>query len=220
MLYNIIVRLGGKKAIAEHAAVWVPDAEAAVCMHCKKNQFTVLNRRVSSQYSFLQSEFFGIFFASHLFFFVYLFSITVVNVELSFAGLVQTNDTFCLISLPNRYVFASIVTMNCLARKLSRWIILTAIKRVRIIIWCRKESVLLGLLRGNCIDFIVFSSFYVILFRISGQIVPPADSSGEEDSDDDDENNRSGQSFSETPLEQVRFFFQVSFYFAFACSFQ
>lgn len=38
---------GGKKAVAVHAAVWVPDAEAVVCMHCKKNQFTVLNRRVS-----------------------------------------------------------------------------------------------------------------------------------------------------------------------------
>jgi len=40
---------GGKKAVEVHAAVWVPDSEAAVCMHCKKTQFTVLNRRVSSQ---------------------------------------------------------------------------------------------------------------------------------------------------------------------------
>lgn len=47
-LFNVISRWkGGKKAISEHAAVWVPDAEAAVCMHCKKTQFTVLNRRVS-----------------------------------------------------------------------------------------------------------------------------------------------------------------------------
>lgn len=37
---------GGKKAISEHAAVWVPDGEAPVCMHCKKTQFTLLNRRV------------------------------------------------------------------------------------------------------------------------------------------------------------------------------
>ncbi|PSN57542.1 Pleckstrin domain-containing family F member 1 [Blattella germanica] len=35
----------GKKAVEVHAAVWVPDSEAAVCMHCKKTQFTVLNRR-------------------------------------------------------------------------------------------------------------------------------------------------------------------------------
>lgn len=38
--------LGGKKAVEVHAAVWVPDSDASVCMHCKKNQFTVLNRRV------------------------------------------------------------------------------------------------------------------------------------------------------------------------------
>ncbi|KDR23122.1 Pleckstrin-like proteiny domain-containing family F member 2 [Zootermopsis nevadensis] len=35
----------GKKAVEVHAAVWVPDSEAAVCMHCKKTQFTMLNRR-------------------------------------------------------------------------------------------------------------------------------------------------------------------------------
>lgn len=40
-----LLRKSGKKAIEEHAAVWVPDAEAAVCMHCKKNQFNLLNRR-------------------------------------------------------------------------------------------------------------------------------------------------------------------------------
>lgn len=38
---------GGKQPPSEHAAVWVPDNEAAICMHCKKTQFTVLNRRVS-----------------------------------------------------------------------------------------------------------------------------------------------------------------------------
>lgn len=40
-----LLRKSGKKAVEVHAAVWVPDSEAAVCMHCKKNQFTVLNRR-------------------------------------------------------------------------------------------------------------------------------------------------------------------------------
>uniref|UniRef100_A0A0A9YB11 Pleckstrin homology domain-containing family F member 2 n=1 Tax=Lygus hesperus TaxID=30085 RepID=A0A0A9YB11_LYGHE len=40
-----LLRKSGKKAAEEHAAVWVPDAEANVCMHCKRNQFTVLNRR-------------------------------------------------------------------------------------------------------------------------------------------------------------------------------
>ena len=27
--------------------VWVPDSEATLCMHCKKSQFTLINRRVS-----------------------------------------------------------------------------------------------------------------------------------------------------------------------------
>jgi len=40
-----LLRKSGKKAVEVHAAVWVPDAEANVCMHCKKTQFTVLNRR-------------------------------------------------------------------------------------------------------------------------------------------------------------------------------
>ena len=29
---------GGKKALGEHAAVWVPDAEANTCMHCHQLQ--------------------------------------------------------------------------------------------------------------------------------------------------------------------------------------
>lgn len=44
--YTINLFIGGKKAVAEHAAVWVPDGEAPVCMHCKKTQFTLINRRV------------------------------------------------------------------------------------------------------------------------------------------------------------------------------
>ncbi|XP_024083397.1 pleckstrin homology domain-containing family F member 2 [Cimex lectularius] len=40
-----LLRKSGKKAAEEHAAVWVPDSEANVCMHCKRNQFTVLHRR-------------------------------------------------------------------------------------------------------------------------------------------------------------------------------
>lgn len=44
-----LLRKSGKKAIEVHAAVWVPDSEANVCMHCKKTQFTVLNRRVSTK---------------------------------------------------------------------------------------------------------------------------------------------------------------------------
>ncbi|CAG9795641.1 unnamed protein product [Diatraea saccharalis] len=40
-----LLRKSGKQPPSEHAAVWVPDNEASVCMHCKKTQFTVLNRR-------------------------------------------------------------------------------------------------------------------------------------------------------------------------------
>ncbi|XP_044735597.1 pleckstrin homology domain-containing family F member 2 isoform X2 [Chrysoperla carnea] len=40
-----LLRKSGKKPVEVHAAVWVPDNEATICMHCKKTQFTVLNRR-------------------------------------------------------------------------------------------------------------------------------------------------------------------------------
>lgn len=41
------VVVGGKKPVEQHAAVWVPDNEANVCMHCKQTQFSMLVRRVS-----------------------------------------------------------------------------------------------------------------------------------------------------------------------------
>ncbi|XP_026480683.1 pleckstrin homology domain-containing family F member 2-like isoform X2 [Ctenocephalides felis] len=40
-----LLRKSGKKAVEQHAAVWVPDNEATVCMHCKKTQFTMIVRR-------------------------------------------------------------------------------------------------------------------------------------------------------------------------------
>lgn len=42
---NILILAGNRRA-EEHAAVWVPDNASSTCMHCKKVQFTVLNRRV------------------------------------------------------------------------------------------------------------------------------------------------------------------------------
>ena len=39
------MKKSGKKASDSHAAVWVPDSEANTCMHCKKVQFTLVNRR-------------------------------------------------------------------------------------------------------------------------------------------------------------------------------
>uniref|UniRef100_A0A8D8ZYZ5 Pleckstrin homology domain-containing family F member 2 n=1 Tax=Cacopsylla melanoneura TaxID=428564 RepID=A0A8D8ZYZ5_9HEMI len=40
-----LLRKSGKKPASTHAAVWIPDSEAPVCMHCKKTAFTVLSRR-------------------------------------------------------------------------------------------------------------------------------------------------------------------------------
>ncbi|XP_067135911.1 pleckstrin homology domain-containing family F member 2-like isoform X2 [Centruroides vittatus] len=40
-----LIRKTGKKPSKEHAAVWVPDSEASVCMHCRKSQFTIINRK-------------------------------------------------------------------------------------------------------------------------------------------------------------------------------
>ena len=40
-----LIRKSGKKPADSHAAVWVPDSEANTCMHCKKVQFTLVNRR-------------------------------------------------------------------------------------------------------------------------------------------------------------------------------
>lgn len=40
--------------------VWVPDSEATLCMHCKKSQFTLINRRVSKQTGVLSNSYFDI----------------------------------------------------------------------------------------------------------------------------------------------------------------
>uniref|UniRef100_A0A8W7NYL8 FYVE-type domain-containing protein n=1 Tax=Anopheles coluzzii TaxID=1518534 RepID=A0A8W7NYL8_ANOCL len=40
-----LLRKSGKKPVETHAAVWVPDSEATICMHCKKTHFTMINRR-------------------------------------------------------------------------------------------------------------------------------------------------------------------------------
>ncbi|KRY12585.1 Pleckstrin homology domain-containing family F member 2, partial [Trichinella patagoniensis] len=44
--FSIGERLSGKTAATVHAAVWIPDSEAAMCMHCEKVQFNVFQRRV------------------------------------------------------------------------------------------------------------------------------------------------------------------------------
>ncbi|KAH8315039.1 pleckstrin homology domain-containing family F member 1 homolog isoform X1 [Drosophila kikkawai] len=40
-----LLRKSGKKPVENHAAVWVPDTDASICMHCKKTQFTFIQRR-------------------------------------------------------------------------------------------------------------------------------------------------------------------------------
>lgn len=40
-----LLRKSGKKPVENHAAVWVPDNEATICMNCKKTQFTMIVRR-------------------------------------------------------------------------------------------------------------------------------------------------------------------------------
>ena len=40
-----MLKQSGKKSSDSHAAVWVPDSETNTCMHCKKVQFTLVNRR-------------------------------------------------------------------------------------------------------------------------------------------------------------------------------
>lgn len=43
---------GNSDSNIEHAAPWLPDNLSNQCMHCKKTQFTVINRRVSDSFKF------------------------------------------------------------------------------------------------------------------------------------------------------------------------
>ncbi|NP_001091185.1 pleckstrin homology and FYVE domain containing 2 L homeolog [Xenopus laevis] len=40
-----LISKSGKTPNSEHAAVWIPDSEASICMRCKKVKFTPVNRR-------------------------------------------------------------------------------------------------------------------------------------------------------------------------------
>lgn len=42
---DLVEKQGKKRAAVEDSPVWVPDSEATYCMHCKKSEFTVFNRR-------------------------------------------------------------------------------------------------------------------------------------------------------------------------------
>merc|ERR1712210_275509 len=45
-----LLRKSGKKAVDEHAAVWVPDSEAGTCMHCKKGGVVCCNACSSKRF--------------------------------------------------------------------------------------------------------------------------------------------------------------------------
>lgn len=40
-----LTKHGKKPSVFEDSPVWVPDADARLCMHCKKSEFTVINRK-------------------------------------------------------------------------------------------------------------------------------------------------------------------------------
>ncbi|CAH1785980.1 unnamed protein product [Owenia fusiformis] len=42
---DLLTKRGKAKSDMEDSPVWVPDKQATHCMHCKKSEFTVLNRR-------------------------------------------------------------------------------------------------------------------------------------------------------------------------------
>lgn len=42
---DLRTKQGRKSTLADPSPVWVPDSDAPVCMHCRKSEFTVLNRR-------------------------------------------------------------------------------------------------------------------------------------------------------------------------------
>ncbi|XP_015783457.1 pleckstrin homology domain-containing family F member 2 [Tetranychus urticae] len=47
---NDLLKRTGKKPANIHAAVWVPDTETDVCMHCRANYFNFINRRHHCRY--------------------------------------------------------------------------------------------------------------------------------------------------------------------------
>ncbi|XP_062577276.1 pleckstrin homology domain-containing family F member 2-like isoform X2 [Saccostrea cucullata] len=42
---DLLIKQGKTQNTENDSPVWVPDSEATLCMHCKKSQFTLINRR-------------------------------------------------------------------------------------------------------------------------------------------------------------------------------
>lgn len=46
-VYLYTMTEGIQQSTTNDSPVWVPDSDAKTCMHCRKSEFTVVNRRVS-----------------------------------------------------------------------------------------------------------------------------------------------------------------------------
>ncbi|KAK6184081.1 hypothetical protein SNE40_002197 [Patella caerulea] len=44
-VYDLLIKRGITQTSEHDSPVWVPDQNAQICMHCKKSEFTVLNRK-------------------------------------------------------------------------------------------------------------------------------------------------------------------------------
>jgi hypothetical protein len=44
-IQDLMTKHGRKSLAADPSPVWVPDSDAQVCMHCRKSEFSVINRR-------------------------------------------------------------------------------------------------------------------------------------------------------------------------------
>ena len=98
---------GGKQPPSDLAAVWVPDNEAPVCMACKKNKFSAINRRVNDSSLSLPGQIFNC-----VDFFCITSSTIVANAGPSFAERVLPRRFCCLLSLPSPCGFATDATMR------------------------------------------------------------------------------------------------------------
>lgn len=51
-VYLYTMTEGIQQSTTNDSPVWVPDSDAKTCMHCRKSEFTVVNRRVSLKHGF------------------------------------------------------------------------------------------------------------------------------------------------------------------------
>lgn len=108
-LHSIREFVGGKKPVEHHSPVWVPDNEANICMHCKRTQFTMLQRRVSLRARHCSARFTRYLTLSIT---ICICSIIVGIVALLCAGHVHRRSSCCRRRVRNRYAFVCNVTIR------------------------------------------------------------------------------------------------------------